>query len=513
MPNITPPFYPIIYVRGYAGNEDLVEETVATPFMGFSDGATKVRQRWTGEIQRHFFESPLIRLMKDHGYRDFYQHGSEIPEHIALDPKSVIIYRYYDQVSETFGDGERPDIPVYAKGLGQLIDRVRKQVCQGDAAMLEEFRVYLVAHSMGGLICRAFLQHPPDGTPPVQRFVDKVFTYATPHNGIDFRIINNVPGFFSRNNVNNFNREHMARYLGLFDANNPMQAYPERVDSLNGAFSTDRFFSLVGTNHKDYTVASGWSRRAVGPMSDGLVRIDNAAVQGTPRAFVHRSHSGHYGIVNSEEGYQNLTRFLFGDVRVDGVLEVSDISLPPRVQRAKDEGKAIRASYHFETIVRPRGAQYDLSRRLVEEGSAIFRTFDELCRPDQAGLNSPRHPHLFSTYLSIRNRTKNQGALVFSIDIRVQVPEYEIDGFLFLDDHIKGSCLYKETLHLAVDRDDDGQWEIRYGLDSRTPGRAGHSKADRVQEDGRVLYMIPVRSTTKPGIDAMLRLTARPWNT
>jgi hypothetical protein len=33
-------------------------------------------------------------------------------------------------------------------------------------------------------------------------------------------------------------------------------------------------------------------------------------------AYVYRSHSGYYGIVNSEEGYQNLTRFLFGDVRI-----------------------------------------------------------------------------------------------------------------------------------------------------------------------------------------------------
>lgn len=217
---ITPPYHPIIYDRGYAGNEDLVEETVATPFMGLSDGATRVRQRWTGEIERHYFESPLVRLMKDHKYRDFYQDGRIIPEDEPLDPRSVIIYRYYDQVSESFGDGERPDIPVYAKGLGELIVRVRNQVSRGDDQAFKDFRVYLVAHSMGGLICRAFLQHPAEGTPQVQQCVDKVFTYATPHNGIDFRIINNVPGFFSRNNVNNFNRERMAEYLGLMNDEN-----------------------------------------------------------------------------------------------------------------------------------------------------------------------------------------------------------------------------------------------------------------------------------------------------
>jgi hypothetical protein len=41
-----------------------------------------------------------------------------------------------------------------------------------------------------------------------------------------------------------------------------------------------------------------------------------AYVEGAHRAMVHRSHSGRYGIVNSEEGYQNLRRFLFGDLRI-----------------------------------------------------------------------------------------------------------------------------------------------------------------------------------------------------
>ncbi|MCA9297471.1 MAG: hypothetical protein KDA28_00310, partial [Phycisphaerales bacterium] len=230
-------------------------------------------------------------------------------------------------------------------------------------------------------------------------------------------------------------------------------------------------------------------------------------------AFVHRSHSGHYGIVNSEEGYQNLSRFLFGDVRVDGVLEVRKITLPPRIEKAMKDKKKIRASYHFETVVRPRGARYDLSRRVVDEGSAVFRTFDELLKPEREGLAEARHPHLFSTYLSVKNRTKSQGPLVFSIDLRIQVPEYEVDGFLFLDDHIKGSSLLRVTLHLAVDRDDANGWEIRYGFDDTTPGRPGRTKAERVGGTGGMVFRIPITSSTRPGIDATLRLTASAWNT
>lgn len=75
-------------------------------------------------------------------------------------------------------------------------------------------------------------------------------------------------------------------------------------------------------------------------------------MQGTPGAFACRSHSGPCGVVNSEEGYQNLVRFLFGDLRVDGVLEV-DALLPPSVQRAKEascfSSSMSRASICFAT--------------------------------------------------------------------------------------------------------------------------------------------------------------------
>ena len=125
-------------------------------------------------------------------------------------------------------------------------------------------------------------------------------------------------------------------------------------------FPPERIFNLVGTNPSDYRVLGGLSAWAAGDASDGLVQIQDATTHGTsatgkdvcsPHAFVHRSHSGHYGIVNSEEGYQNLTRFLFGDVRIDGILDIDDITLPPIVQKEFDAGKSVKASYQFEIVV------------------------------------------------------------------------------------------------------------------------------------------------------------------
>jgi hypothetical protein len=62
----------------------------------------------------------------------------------------------------------------------------------------------------------------------------------------------------------------------------------------------------------------------------------------------HRSHSGQYGIVSSEEGFQNLTRFLFGSSRGDGFLDMFDVLLPDEVQEAYlRNNDSVRASCRF----------------------------------------------------------------------------------------------------------------------------------------------------------------------
>ena len=517
MPIMEPPFFPIIYVRGFAGTQSEIEETVADPYMGFNVGSTKVRQLWTGDVDRLYFESPLVRLMKEFGYRDVYVDGKEMPGAEPIPQRPIIIYRYYDQASTQLGGGARASIEDYARGLGQLILQVRTRVCGDDRTAQDAFRVYLVAHSMGGLVCRCFLQNDTiddqvGHLAEVRKLVDKVFTYATPHNGIDLVGIGNIPGFFSLQGTNTFSRDRMRAYLSL-------PADRDRVNNLDGKFNPDRFFCLVGTNHRDYDVLFGASRLAAGPMSDGLVRIENATVSGpstepgeekqSPRSFVHRSHSGHYGIVNSEEGYQNLTRFLYGDVRVDGSLEVSSISLPPLVQKAHDAGKAIRASYHFEVILRTRGALWDLHRRTVNENSAIFRSYDDMLKRDL-----PRHPHLFSAFLSARSRVnKRRASLGFSLDLGVLVPQYEEDGILLFTNHYDGGYLFREKINLeAVPPDrNDASWRLRYGFDSKTPNRATLA-ADRVDSEDLLQWRIPIEQNTRPGIKARLVLTAREWN-
>lgn len=497
MPRITPPFFPIIYVRGYAMTKSEIEATVSTPYMGFNLGATKTRQDWTGKVSKHIFESPLVRLMKDYDYRDIYDGGKENTG--TLPSRSIVIYRYYDQGDNDLGTGKALSITEAAEGLGKRINDLKKQVCGNDQEAIKAFRVYLVAHSMGGLVCRCFLQNPDISNKETKSLVDKVFTYATPHNGIEMAGIN-VPEFFGMFDMNNFNRDKMTQYLAL-------PGKPTRVDDLNGTFDPERFFCLVGTNHKDYTVAAGLSRTLAGEMSDGLVKIKNATVKGTRRAFVYRSHSGPYGIVNSEEGYQNLTRFLFGDVLVDGILEVENLPLPPAIQKAYDEKKEVRGSYYFEATVAPRGAMdYKLTERRKETFSAVLRTYDELFHVDRVkDVAEPRMPVLFSVFLDTHRITVGR-TLVFGVELRVSSTDYEINGFLFLDRNVPGENLFQNTVVIRATPDGDG-WKVRYNLAddawSDTRGREAE-----VASNGEE-FIIPLQSTK--GFRAKLRLQAKAW--
>jgi len=180
--------------------------------------------------------------------------------------------------------------------------------------------VHLVAHSMGGLICRSLLQkiYPEAGEDP-EKSVSRFFTYATPHGGIQLRsglgFLEKVRDFFGPFDSDTFGPDRM--YAFLTPKKTPKAKAPSSFDprSSTGDFDTDRIFCAVGTNAGDYDVAAGLSSASVGPQSDGLVQIDAAYVLKAHRAYVHRCHSGRYGIVNSEEAFQNLERFLFGTIQ------------------------------------------------------------------------------------------------------------------------------------------------------------------------------------------------------
>lgn len=492
---------PIIYVRGYAMTKSEITETTSTPYMGLEYGSTKSRQAWNGAVRKVFFESPIVRLMKL-GYNDIYQDGLQL-ESGKIAPESIVIHRYYDVADPDFGSGKVPTIEQAAQGLSDLILRVRDQVCRDGQMKPEDFKVYLVAHSMGGLVCRCFLQNGKVGSAAARKLVDKVFTYATPHNGIEMAGMN-VPGFFELWDLNNFNRDRMREYLAIKDKQAP-------ANSLDGKFDPARFFCLVGTNSKDYAVANGASRLLAGELSDGLVRITNAYVDNAPRAHVHRSHSGPYGIVNSEEGFQNLTRFLFGDLRVEGVLWVEDLPLPPIGLVRKLLGTHV--GYYFEVAVATRGAlDFDLSRRTVANNSAILRQRGDLFDGNGKLLEKAKQPVLFSVFMDTSKRPERSKEMMFSIQLAVSMLTYMGEDSSVDDHYVPGEYLFRDTLVINAipPETPDASWRVGYVLAdsgwSNAEDRIADSKKD---EQGKPYVAIPLQNDK--GFKATLRLYGTPW--
>jgi len=335
---------PIIYVRGFAGGTSGIDEQVQDPFYGFNLGSTHVRVGGRGDPIFYQFESPLLRLMIDHGY-GLHVEGGQLAwlsrqDDAAVEPATIWIHRFYDVSASTWGDKPQAfSLEHAAEDLLELVELVRRKTGAP--------RVHLVAHSMGGLICRCLIQKIiPErqrrgvDDRPASDYVDRLFTYATPHGGIEFDVgfglLERLRDTFGIGGGDIFGPARMYQYLTPVDSGEsgkqvvlgdpPKGWKPQEMP--DEAFPKDRIFTLIGTNPADYDAARGLSSKAVGVKSDGLVQIENAYVPGAKFAFVHRSHSGRYGIVNSEEGYQNLRRFLLGDLEVQA--DLVGLRLPDR---------------------------------------------------------------------------------------------------------------------------------------------------------------------------------------
>jgi hypothetical protein len=234
---------------------------------------------------------------------------------------------------------------------------------------------------------------------------------------------------------------------------------------------------------------------------------------------VHRSHSGHYGIVNSEEGYQNLTRFLFGGLRVDGILDIDDITLPGEVEKEFKAGKTVRASYQFELAASVRGCQWQMTRREARENSAMFRTYGQLFPGADGTRRAPdrsQSPHLFSVFLDPNKSVKASKSVSFAFDLKVLVPDYEVDGVLFMKRHFEGGFIYRELILVEAFPDDSalGGWRVKYGYQDMNPGKPGKDAETRPlggNETG-LAFDIPIEQKTRPGLTGKLRIEARPWS-
>jgi pimeloyl-ACP methyl ester carboxylesterase len=340
--SIKPPFYPIVYVRGYAMTENEREETFHDTYYGFA--ATSVEKRDAPPpdyLKADMFEGQLIRLMKlkDYAYFDATNEGLSD----CSDPsRSVWVCRFYDE--DVFKNRVR-SIEEHAEDLRRIIlETIPSRLKECGLSLGNknaDYKVILIAHSMGGLVCRTLIQNllPARKIDP-KSVIHRLVTLGTPHRGID---LGRIPDFMERFvlrkmnpfNANIFEEKRMLEYLKLGKGYEPHSLGDPASPY---AFPPKRCLSVIGSDHESYGVV----QHATGNFSDGLVKQDRAyVVSGKPDkngkysfeqkgfwANVHRSHSGRRGIVNSYESFENIHRFLFGNIRADITFEVESIATP-----------------------------------------------------------------------------------------------------------------------------------------------------------------------------------------
>lgn len=531
--------YPIIYVRGYAMTVAERDDTAADPFCGFNVGSTLYRATNAPSkvVSKFVFESPLVRLASEYRYQHAYQNGYDILDPDWQPPRdddgnpipglpasSIVIYRYYDDGSSIFGDGKARNITEYATGLSKLLKRIEDLVIEhepsDDTVSLtrDTFGYHLVAHSMGGLVARAFLQGPNTDVAEMRKKVQKFFTFATPHNGIDILGMN-VPSWLTKDQANTFSRDEMRTYLNIGNLSSYLTD-KDRVDVIpSDAIKADKVFCMVGTNRGDYEVGQGVVRAFVGNGSDGLVRIDNASlwgvnvqpkpgddpVQQVATAYAFRSHSGFFGIVNSEEAYQNLARFLFGDVRVDIYLEIQSVMLPADLE--KEDKSKISALYQFELCASPKGKRWFLTRRQSVEDSPAVRTHSQLTGDDPKA----KRIYLSSVFLSKKSRVDVESdTLSYAMNFAAKVPDYELNNKFWPNEHYEGANLFAGSAIIRVSPPkslDQKAWNVDYGWAKSPTKQVQIDLTDEKPDD----VVLDFDTQSQPGIKGALHLVVRKW--
>jgi hypothetical protein len=340
---IQPPYYPIVYVRGYAMTENEREETFHDTYYGFAATSVEKRQAAPPEYLRvDMFEGQLIRLMKLSKFAYFDATNRGLEDSTDNPSRSISVCRFYDE--DVLKENVR-DIEEHAQDLYRMVCETipaRLKSCGVDLGPgLKDYKVTLVAHSMGGLVCRTLIQNVlPARNEKPKDWIHRLVTIGTPHKGIELGLI---PDFMERLVMRTFNpfkadifeEKRMRRYLKL-----PKNCEPHSLGAETGnfAFPVKRCFCLVGSDHEAY----GAVKHATGAFSDGLVKQDRAyIVTGTPDAKgkyrqeqksfwanIHRAHSGRRGIVNSYESFENIHRFLFGDIKAEISLENIGVGTP-----------------------------------------------------------------------------------------------------------------------------------------------------------------------------------------
>jgi len=478
-----PPFYPIVYVRGYAMRREDIEETFYDSYYGFATSAVYKKQTDAGNgyLVPDLFEGQLIRFMKSrfesaddkpYGYADVINSDSSYFEH--LNPsRSIWISRFYDV--DYIQDKVR-SIENHALELTDLIVNIipKQLVALGmnPDVVKTDYKVILIAHSMGGLVCRTMIQNslpnfvakegkeapiiPLDHIKNPELLIHRFVTIGTPHKGIDMGNIpdvleNAITAAINPYDSNIFKPRRMREYLKLTGLKEGAdqdhvkeEDYKFDIHSLgNSSFPIKKCLCIIGSDYSHYSGV----KYATGSFSDGLVKQDRAYVVSGERpegnnpyeekntafyANVHRAHSGFHGIVNSYETFENIQRFLFGDLRVRIALDNVKI----QTQKLQDHDYF----YDFEFSLTIRGTGVYLHQRKQDPCENAIR----LKRNEVGGKELFLHNGFLNSKLCQSKDTGSHFIMKFS------VLEYRTKQGWLWDTQYPSRTIYSESLEVRI---------------------------------------------------------------
>jgi pimeloyl-ACP methyl ester carboxylesterase len=498
---IQPPYYPIVYVRGYAMTAGEREEVFHDAYYGF--GITSVEKRQAPPpryFEADIFEGLLIRLMKDHDYIDSTNAG--LGRENINPSRSIWVSRFYDL--DYFSDSVR-GIIAHAEDLCNLIcNDIPKRLAESGVDLgvdRKDYKVILIAHSMGGLVCRTLIQNLLRAKKKEPRdLIHRFVTMGTPHREIELSAIpsilqDSVVTTFNPFDASIFKQNKMREYLNL-DA-----SYDVHSLGAEDLFPIKRCLCIIGSDWGAY----GMVRKLTGGFSDGLVKQDRAYLVSGPRpradatgedgdydqqhraysANVHRAHSGYRGIVNSYEGYENIQRFLFGDITFH--IALKDIELRTEIN------PEYTYFYDFEFLLSIRGTSSYLHRRQQDPcENAIRIKVDKDSKP-------PKTLDLHTGFMNTKLRPKDSPYSYFQG--RFQVAERRVKPGWLWDRDYPTSVIYNETLEARIGEGLEYRW-LSDRVDRSEGGWQQAESTDRA-------FQIPMRDAK--AFAAKLVIEAGPW--
>jgi hypothetical protein len=89
-------------------------------------------------------------------------------------------------------------------------------------------------------------------------------------------------------------------------------------------------------------------------------------------------------------------------------------------------------------------------------------------------IDRTKSPYLFSAFLDPNKSVKTSDAVSVAFNLKVLVPDYEVDGVLFMKRHYEGGYILREFILIEAIPDSTAPegCRIKYGYQEDNPGKA-----------------------------------------